>query len=281
MHTMRYVLCDVFTNTPLAGNALAVFTDGRGVSDVTMQALARETNLSETVFVLPSTAAGADARIRIFTPASEVPFAGHPTLGSAFVLAQSLNRDRLHLETGVGVISVELERDDARISFARMHQPIPTTTPYADDPDELLAALGVARSRLPIDVYDNGPRHVIVTVASREEVGRLRPTMSRLPALCVSVCAGEAGRWKTRMFAPALGVTEDPATGSAAGPLSIHLVRHGQIEFGSEIVIEQGTEIGRPSTLYATAHGDATGVTDVVVGGSAVTVARGEFNLPE
>ena len=277
----RYVVCDVFTDRPLAGNQLAVFTDARELDDAQMQALAREMNFSETVFVLPPERGG-DARMRIFTPAVEVPFAGHPTLGTAFVLGGPLQRVEIRLETGRGIVPVGLEREGARIVFGRMQQPLPTVEPY-DEPDELLAALGVARSELPVELYDNGIRHVYVCLSSRQEVAALAPDVTRLSALPavlgVNCFGGDGKRWKTRMFAPAGGVAEDPATGSAAGPLALHLARHGRIAFGDEIEIGQGAEIGRPSTLYARAEGSANRVERIEVGGSAVIVARGEFQL--
>jgi trans-2,3-dihydro-3-hydroxyanthranilate isomerase len=280
--SLRYVVADVFTDTPLEGNQLAVFTDGRDLDTETMQALARETKFSETVFVLP-TEADADVRIRIFTPAAEIPFAGHPTLGTAFVLGGPLQKMVIRLETGAGVVPVELEREGARIVFGRMQQPIPSVEPY-DAADELLDALGVAESRLPIEVYDNGLRHVYVCLGSEEEVAALTPDFGRLArngsAQTHSCFAGEGRRWKTRMFAPGGGVTEDPATGSAAGPLALHVARHGLVPFGEEIEITQGVEIDRPSKLYARVDGSAEKVERVEVGGSAVIVARGEFRLP-
>jgi trans-2,3-dihydro-3-hydroxyanthranilate isomerase len=280
--TLRYVVADVFTDTPLEGNQLAVFTDGRDLDTETMQALARETKLSETVFVLP-TEADADVRIRIFTPAAEIPFAGHPTLGTAFVLGGPLQKAVIRLETGAGVVPVELEREGARIIFGRMQQPIPSVEPY-DAAEELLAALGVAESRLPIEVYDNGLRHVYVCLGSEEEVAALTPDFGRLArngsAQTHNCFAGEGRRWKTRMFAPGGGVPEDPATGSAAGPLALHVARHGLAPFGEEIEITQGVEIDRPSKLYARVEGSAGNVERVEVGGSAVVVARGEFRLP-
>ena len=281
MATFRYVVCDVFTDTPLAGNQLAVFTDAREIPDDMMQSLAREMNFSETVFVLPSD--DGHARIRIFTPTNEMLFAGHPTLGSAFVLAGPLQLDEIRLETGKGVIPVRLEREGARIIFGRMEQPLPTIEPYAEA-DTLLEALGVERSELPVEAYDNGMGHVYVTLGSEEEVAALKPDLSRLsdlpPMLGVNTIAGAGSRWKTRMFALGGGVAEDPATGSAAGPLAVHLARHGRIGYGDEIEISQGAEIGRPSTLYARVDGSADKVERVEVGGSAVIVARGEFRLP-
>jgi len=282
MRDLRFVICDVFTDTPLAGNQLAVFTDARDLEADLMQRLARETNFSETVFVLPSEE-DAHARIRIFTPAVEIPFAGHPTLGTAFVLAGPLQLIEIRLETGNGVIPVSLEREGARIIFGWMEQPLPSVEPYADEV-ELLDALGIERSELPVEVYDNGLRHVYVTPGSEEEVAALRPDMGKLaelPAVMgINCIAGSGSKWKTRMFAPAGGVAEDPATGSAAGPLALHVARHGRIAFGEEIEIAQGAEIGRPSTLYARVDGSAEQVERVAVGGSAVIVARGEFRLP-
>ncbi|HYZ79025.1 MAG TPA: PhzF family phenazine biosynthesis protein [Gaiellaceae bacterium] len=282
MPTLRYVVADVFTDTPLEGNQLAVFTDGRDADDETMQRLALELKFSETVFVLP-TEADADVRIRIFTPAAEIPFAGHPTLGSAFVLGGPLQKPVIRLETGAGIVPVELEREGARIVFGRMQQPIPTAAAYPDE-RELLDALGVAESRLPVEIYDNGLRHVYVCLGSEEEVAALTPDFARLArngsALTTNCFAGEGTRWKTRMFAPGGGVSEDPATGSAAGPLALHVARHGLAPFGEEIEISQGAEIGRPSKLYARVQGSAENVERVEVGGSAVIVARGEFRLP-
>jgi trans-2,3-dihydro-3-hydroxyanthranilate isomerase len=282
VRAFRYVVADVFTDTPLAGNPVAVFTDGRGVDDEEMQRLARELNLSETVFVLPAEAGG-HARIRIFTPSAELPFAGHPTIGTAFVLGAPLQVMEIRLETGVGLVPVALEREQDRIVFGRMQQPVPSWEPYADEA-QLLEAVGVERSELPVEVYDNGLRFVYVALPSEEAVAAVRPDFNALvdlPAvLGVNCFAGSGTRWKTRMFAPGGGVAEDPATGSAAGPLAVHLARHGRTGFGEQVEISQGAEIGRPSTLYATAEGSADEVTRVEVGGSAVVVARGEFRLP-
>ncbi len=277
--TLRYVVCDVFTDTPLTGNQLAVFTDGREVDDETMQLLAREMSFSETVFVLPSEAA--HARIRIFTPAAELPFAGHPTLGSAFVLGQPLQLTEIRLETGAGVVPVRLEREGARVSFGWMSQPIPKWRAYEREA-EVLEAVRATGSQLPVEIYDLGPTHVFVTFDSEEDVAQIVPDLPAIEKLAVGVncIAGSDASWKTRMFAPAYGVDEDPATGSAAGPLAVHLVRHGKLAFGEQLEIEQGAEIGRPSKLYARVEGEGERIDKVEVGGSAVIVARGEFRLP-
>ena len=282
MQTLRYVVVDVFTDRPLTGNQLAVFTDARGLDPETMQALAREINYSESTFVLPAEEGG-HAKMRIFTPAQELPFAGHPTLGTAFVLAGPLQLVEIRLETAAGIVPVRLEREENRIVFGRMQQPLPTVRLY-EPADDLLGALGLEESELPVEVYDNGVQHVYVALASEDDVAALRPDPNRLAKLDgvvgVNCFAGSGSRWKTRMFPPTGGVAEDPATGSAAGPLALHLARHGRIGFGDEIEISQGAEIGRPSTLFARVEGTPERVELVEVGGSAVTVARGEFRLP-
>lgn len=309
MARFRYVIVDVFTSTPLEGNQLAVFTDARDISEEMLQKIAREMNLSETVFVYPSgwptpqaappaETAGGDAlqtdetvfvypregeghvRIRIFTPALELPFAGHPILGTAFVLGGPLQLGMIVIETPAGPVPVELEREGAKIVFGRMTQPIPTWRPFEREAD-LLRALGVDRSELPVEVYALGPTHVYVVLGSREEVANLDPDLPALAELEVGAncVAGSGTQWKTRMFAPSYGVTEDPATGSAAGPLAVHLARHGRIAFGDEIEIEQGAEIQRPSKLFARTVGSAEKIERVEVGGSAVLVARGDLQI--
>ncbi len=275
-----YVLLDVFTDAPLQGNQLAVFTDAQDISAQRMQQLARELNLSETVFLLPG-AHGADARVRIFTPLVELPFAGHPVLGAAIVLAAQLGRAAVTLETGEGPVPVTLSGGGDDAPAGSMSQPIPSWSPF-ERRRELLGALGVDGSSLPIEVYNNGPRHVLVSLADETAVSELAPDMrslAELGELLVSCFAGAGSQWKTRMFAPGLGVPEDPATGSAAGPLAVHLARHARIDFGQEIEIRQGAEISRPSLLRARADGSAGRIERVQVGGSARIVARGQFAL--
>jgi trans-2,3-dihydro-3-hydroxyanthranilate isomerase len=276
-----YVVADVFTDVPLEGNPVAVFEDAAGLDAALMQRAARELNLSETVFVLPTGGDDHDAHIRIFTPGLELPFAGHPVLGTAFVLGERLGLNTVRLKTAAGVVGVELRRADGRVVFGEMAQPVPTWTAF-DRAEELLAAVGATRSELPIEVYDNGPRHVYVRLPDEAAVAELAPdiaTLGRLGAVGVSCFAVDGARVKTRMFGPGLGVAEDPATGSAAGPLAVHLARHGVIDFGERVEIRQGAEIGRPSILYAQAHGSPERVDRVLVGGAAVVVARGEYRL--
>ena len=279
MPTLRYVVADVFTDRPLTGNQLAVFTDGRDVDDDTMRALAREMNFAETVFVLPPSEGG-HARLRIFTPVTELPFAGHPVLGSAFVLAAPMQLGEIRLETGSGVVPIVLDREGARITFGWMSQPVPAWEPFAQA-GKVQELLGV-ESRLPVELYRLGPGHAYFALESEAEVAALQPdfgALARVAHAGINCFARSGDAWKTRMFAPADGVPEDAATGSAAGPLAVHLARHGWIEFGDEIEISQGMELGRPSTLYARASGEGDRIDRVEVGGSAVIVARGEFRL--
>jgi trans-2,3-dihydro-3-hydroxyanthranilate isomerase len=276
----RYLLLDVFSDVPLAGNQLAVLPDGTGLSDRQMQAIAREFNLSETVFLLP-TDDDADALARIFTPRAELPFAGHPILGSAAVVGWALERETVRLLTGVGQVPVDIGTDRAWRAFGRMQQPIPSWQRFPDS-EALLSALGVEGSGLPVEVYENGPRHVFIELASENAVAAVRPDAGALAAfgeIGVSCFAGHGQRWKTRMFAPGMGISEDPATGSAAGPLALHLARHGRVPFGEEIQIRQGQEIDRPSLLLARVVGSPERIQQIEVGGSVVLVGAGTLQI--
>jgi trans-2,3-dihydro-3-hydroxyanthranilate isomerase len=203
-------------------------------------------------------------------------------LGTAFVLAAPLQLVEIVLETGMGPVPIRLDREGPKIVFGRMTQPVPTVEPFPAA-DALLAALRVGRSELPVELYVTGPRHVYVMLPAEAAVAGLQPdfgAVARITDSTVNCFAGAGHRWKTRAFAPAFGIDEDPATGSAAGPLACHLVRHGRLAPGEEIEIAQGAEIHRPSTLVARVEGTRERITKVEVGGSAVVVARGEFRLP-
>lgn len=280
MRTLRYVLCDVFTDRPLAGNQLAVFTDARGVPPEWMQRLASETNLSETTFVLPPERGG-HARVRIFTPRREIPFAGHPVLGTALVLGGSMEAREVRLEVEAGVVPVAIEREGARAHFGWMKQPLPRPSQLANTA-ALLEALGVEPALLPVECWNNGMDHVLVPVADRQTVARLDPDLGRLGRLttaCVSVFAHDATGVKTRMFAPGAGVSEDPATGSAAGALGAFLHARGRLAAGVTLSIEQGVEIGRPAELFVRLGQVEGRLSEVEVGGGVRIVARGEFRL--
>jgi trans-2,3-dihydro-3-hydroxyanthranilate isomerase len=277
----EYVVLDVFTRVPLQGNPVAVFLDADGLPVETMQRTARELNLSETVFLLPGHGE-AQARVRIFTPSVELPFAGHPVLGSAFVVGTSSGRDTVTLRTGAGLVPVALTRAGDEIEFGEMAQPIPVAEPFAAEA-ELFAALGVAGSEVPVGAWRNGPLHLYVQLADAAAVDAVAPD---LRALAWAVPGGVScyavtgpGRVHSRMFAPGLGVPEDPATGSAAGPLAVHLATHGVVDWGAEIEIDQGVAMGRPSRLHARALGGDRGIERVLVGGSAVRVAEGRYRV--
>ncbi len=276
---LPYLLLDVFAERALEGNQLAVFSDGSSLDTGGMQAIARELKLSESVFLLPAQGA-ADARARIFTPETELPFAGHPVLGAGAALAAARQREEVVLQTGAGEIAVGLIAHDGSRLAASMRQPIPTWEPVQDT-GPLLAALGLPSSALPVERYENGPRHVLVAAGSPAEVSALDPDLRALgelePHSGVSCFAGADGRYKTRMFAPGLGVPEDPATGSAAGPLAVHLVRHGWAAAGRRLEIRQGEELRRPSLLIARADGEGERFERVEVEGGVIVVGRGEL----
>lgn len=276
-----YLVVDAFTRTPLKGNPVAVFLEGADLSAEVMQAVAREMNLSETTFVLPPEGE-ADARVRIFTPVNELPFAGHPLLGTAVALGLVRKTDRLRLETAMGTVPFELspEVSDGSV-LAWMRQPVPEWRPY-EHATEILSALGVAESTAPVEIYRNGPRHVFVGLESVDALSSLRPdhrALSAFPDMAANCFAGQGSAWRSRMFSPAYGVVEDAATGSAAGPLAVHLARHGLAPWGRETGILQGVEMGRTSLMRALAEGRGERVTSVRVGGHGVLVADGVLHV--
>lgn len=281
--SLRYNIVDVFTETPLTGNPLAVFTKAEGLPTSTMQAIAREMNLSETVFFERATQGG-HAKLRIFTPKTELPFAGHPILGSAWILAGPMEMHQLRLETGAGIIPVDIERAGDRLHVAFMTQPLPEFFPV-EEPAPYYHALGISYSAALLHPVfaKNGPAHILCDVGSREVLDALRPDFSALARLTESgvyAFAQEEHIVHARYFSPASGILEDPATGSAAGALVAHLVREEQLKSGTQISIHQGHAMQRPSLLLATAEASEDKITQVRVGGSAVVIARGELQIP-
>ena len=271
----KYMVVDAFSRRPLEGNPVAVFFDCADLDAELMQRIAAEMHLSEVTFVLPPTDGG-DVRIRIFTPVNELPFAGHPMLGTALALSRTLSADRLRIETAMGVIPVEITEQDGA-AMVRMRQPVPVWQPY-EHAEQLLAALGAPASTAPVEIYHNGPRHVLVGLNSVEELAALQPdhrALRQFPDMAANCFAGRGGSWKTRMFYPGAGIAEDPATGSAAGPLAIHTARHGLASYGEDLSILQGVEMGRPALMRAVAHGEGEHVEAVYVAGHAVIVAHG------
>jgi trans-2,3-dihydro-3-hydroxyanthranilate isomerase len=282
-HGHPYEIWDVFTDTPLQGNPLGVFPRAEEMPSRLYQQVARELNLSETVFIAPDDPTEADGAIAIFTPTTELAFAGHPTLGAAYSVASREGSAHVRLRTGSGIVAVTMSRDEhGEITHGTMAQPIPTVRSYADV-DGLLSALGVRESLLPVEIYTNGPSHVVVTVADRATLSALAPDMGALARLGeqgVAVIAQDhPALVYSRNFCPALGVPEDPATGSAAGPVAMHLVRHARVIPGALVEITQGVEMGRPSRLVARADGDGETIHSVTVAGAAVRVATGHYRL--
>jgi len=273
----EYRLVDVFADRAFAGNPLAVFPDGSNLDAKTMQAIAKELHLSETTFVLRPTSAAADHRVRIFTPDAELPFAGHPTLGTAYVLADGKDGST-RLEEGVGVIGVTL-----REGFVQMEQPLPsfsgTTITRREAADALGLAVEEVRSDVPIQVGSSGIAFLYIPLANLKAVRRVRrPTGLDASVYVFAMSAERSGSHvHGRMFADGLGVGEDPATGAAQGPLGAYLVAHELVQTAptTRIRSEQGFEIGRPSILEIEVDRPGAAVTAVRVGGRCVPVGGG------
>jgi trans-2,3-dihydro-3-hydroxyanthranilate isomerase len=297
MRAYRFRQVDVFTSRVFGGNPLAVFLDGAGLTAEEMQAIAREMNLSETTFVLPTIRADCVARVRIFTPAREIPFAGHPTIGTAFVLAREgrLPPDRRALEEGVGPVAVELDGDAGMPGFVWMRHQEPEFGPALGDRAVVAGMLGLDETDLlagaPVQTGSTGSRFLYVPLRDRATVDRAVldvGTVRRVPETApvgIFVFAPDAdpasGRVYARMFAPhTSGVPEDPATGSASGPLGVYLVRHGLVKGSGRlrIVSEQGTGMGPPSFIHVLV-GTAPPY-DIRVGGEVVDVLDGVLRLP-
>ena len=297
----RFVQVDVFTDRVFGGNPLAVFLDGRGLDDERMQQIAREMNLSETVFLFPPSRPDYAAALRIFTPAREVPFAGHPTIGTAWVLAAhglgTRGASRFVLEEKIGPVPVELEGDPARPDFIWMTQQEATFGPALDDRPAMARALGLTEADLlpgaPIQPGSTGNTFLFVPLRDQATVDRavldvrgMLAVMGDHPHIGIFVFAPGpdpgAGRVYSRMFAPhTSGVPEDPATGSASGPLGAYLVRHGLVKKAGEvkIVSEQGTKMGRQSFIHIKLAMDGERISGIRVGGSTVPVLAGELEV--
>jgi len=303
MTTTSFFHYDVFTSTRFEGNQLAVFPDARGMSAEQMQTLAREMNFSESTFLLPAEAAGTDIRMRIFTPGGELPMAGHPTIGTTFALADSgviqAGAAQFVFGLGVGPTKVELAWDGLRLDFAWMDQKLPVVQPPASAEADILRAIGVdgsARaSALPIEEISCGVPFLYVPLASRADVDRAEPDLPALRALQGAIPGGHNAVFLfapeptgsdvtvySRMFAPGLGVPEDPATGGASGPLGCYLVAHEVVPPSRwrDMVSLQGVKMGRPSRIHirVSASGPSA-IARVQVGGRAVKVGEGVIEL--
>ena len=299
---LLFVQVDVFTERVFGGNPLAVVFEGAGLSDAEMQAIAREMNCSETTFLLPPTRPDCEARVRIFTPARELPFAGHPTIGTAWVLATEEllppNTHRFNLEEGIGPVEVTLEGEPTQPSLLWMRHGEARFGPELTRRAGFAKALGLAESDLlagaPICTGSTGNAFLYIPLRDRQVVDRARLDVPALlavqgegPNVGVFVFAPDpdpkAGRVYSRMFAPhTSGIPEDPATGSASGPLGAYLVERGLVTPAEtvEIVSEQGTHMGRPSFIRIRVGMVAGRVSEILVGGSVVPVIEGRLRLP-
>jgi trans-2,3-dihydro-3-hydroxyanthranilate isomerase len=297
MRTLAFYQVDVFTDRPFAGNPLAVFPEADGLSAAQMQAIASEMNLSETTFVLPAEAQG-DARVRIFTPALELPFAGHPSVGTACELVRlgmvaiTEPVTRVVLELGVGPTIVEVGVRDGVPLAATVHQRSPVF--HAPAPrDSAAAVLGLDLDDLhpgldPVPV-DTGLCYTIVPLASQDALARVTLDLQlageferRHAEVYPCAFTDEDEPWiEARGLFPFAGIAEDPATGSAAGPLAAYLAREGVLAPEEERVVLQGRHVGRPSYLTVAVSGTPADITDVRVGGPVQPVLWGQLSLPE
>jgi trans-2,3-dihydro-3-hydroxyanthranilate isomerase len=304
MRRLHYHLVDVFTDRAFGGNPLAVVTNGRGVSGETMQSVAKEFNLSETTFVLPPDDPRHDWRVRIFTPAHELPMAGHPTVGTTFVLAREHmiprggRESKIVLEEGVGPVPVRVEFENGEPSFAEMSQPLPTFGPRLEERGAVAAMLSLEESDLeadlPVEVVSCGVPFLYVPLRGLDAARRARPRVDLIervsdehgipPAVFVFTreAEGAGSTVHSRMFAPGMGITEDPATGAASGPLGCYLVRYGLVEGdpAAEIVSEQGIEMGRPSYVRIRIERRGDDITAVRVGGQCHFMGEGFVEIP-
>jgi trans-2,3-dihydro-3-hydroxyanthranilate isomerase len=297
--SFRYLQYDVFTGEPLLGNQLAVFTDARTLDAEGMQRIAREMNFSESTFILPAERDDTDIRMRIFTPHIEMPMAGHPTIGSTFALAETgvipPGTARFVFGLNIGPTPVDLEWSGSRLRFAWMTQQPPVFGPAVENRAAVAAALGLTvddlSPNLPIQDVSCGVQFLFVALRDREAVDRAvsdAAAFRRLdmlspahPAVFLFAMAapGASETVYSRMFAPSFGITEDPATGGASGPLGCYLVEHGLVsgEQAQRIVSLQGNKMGRASRIHIAITGAPGAITGVKVGGEAVLVARGEL----
>jgi trans-2,3-dihydro-3-hydroxyanthranilate isomerase len=302
MIKLQYCLVDVFTDRAFGGNQLAVFTDGRGLSTEIMQALAKELNLSETTFVLPAQDQAHDYHVRIFTPAVELPMAGHPTVGTAFVLARKgfiqVNEPEIAItfEEGVGPIPVTLKTRNGQIQTVQMRQPLPKFGTVFSDRAAIAEMLSLDLAdldeTLPLEVVSCGVPFLFVPVKSLAAMRTIRfrrdvweRTLQDFEATQLFVFSQEVensgSTVHSRMFAPAMGIVEDPATGAASGPLGCYLVRHDLVQRAStaKIVSEQGIEMGRPSFVQVTIECEGKDITGVYVGGQSYFIGEGHIEL--
>lgn len=304
--SLKFYQADVFTAQPFGGNPVAIFPDAQGLTDDQLQQIAREMNLSETVFVFPPSDPAAIVRLRIFTPTQEIPFAGHPVVGTMHVLAQlgliatPEPVTRVVQECNIGLFPVDVLMRDGKVMRVVMTQPTPQFLERIDDTEDLYmvaAALGIPKhtitnNKWSLEVVSTGLPVLIVPVRTLTAVRSINPDPSAIVDLCGRFGANGIMAFTTmtvepfsnvhaRMFAPAIGIPEDPATGSASGALGAYLVQHRIVEVGpmTEIVIEQGYEIDRPSRILVQVESNGEAIQTVKVGGQCVMVVEGSLSF--
>jgi trans-2,3-dihydro-3-hydroxyanthranilate isomerase len=295
MRTYRYLHLDVFTSMPFEGNQLAVFPEPADLTAEQMQTITREMNFSECTFVFPAERTGTDCRMRIFTPGRELPMAGHPTIGTTFALAHEdtirAGSDQFVFGLGVGPTPVSLRWKDGGLEFAWMTQPLPSFGAVLGNRGEMAAAIGVEAPDVdasgPIQVVSCGVPFLFAPLASRAAVDRVTLNQQAFRACCKGAGIDELPLFVfardaqsdvavySRMLAPGLGVSEDPATGSASGPLGCYLAAHGLLPPGDEFVSLQGVAMKRPSRIHISISRDGDRITGVRVGGRSVLVGHG------
>lgn len=301
MRQLNYVLVDVFTDRMFGGNQLAVFPDASEVPPELMQPIAKEFNLSETTFVLPPTDPANDYRVRIFTPATELPIAGHPTIGTAFVLArqraEATGEMALCFEEGVGPVPVTVHFADGQPDLIWMEQPVPTFDPRPEEPAVFAELLSlppeaVVDTGLPVEVGSCGAPFLFIPVRDLAAMREARYRMDVADRLPAEACGGSVFFFTqdvedpsvtvhSRMFAPQFNIPEDPATGGASGPLGAYLVRHGVVTEAptAHIIGEQGIEMGRPSRIAIEVDHANGAISAVRVGGRCVAVGEGTLTV--
>jgi trans-2,3-dihydro-3-hydroxyanthranilate isomerase len=292
-----YYLTDVFTNAMFGGNQLAVFPNAELINPQLYQKIAKELNLSETTFVLPSENNDADFKLRIFTPAQELLMAGHPTIGTAAVVKYigriSPTKNKIIIEEGVGNITVEYQEPN-RSNIIWMEQPLPHFGESFTNREEMAKVLSLEPSdiveTLPMQMVTTGVPYLYVPIKNLKAIKSIKVRSDLLESILKDFTAKNIlaftfetetpkAKIHSRMFAPYLGVAEDPATGSAAGPLGAYVMQHLNFASGEEIIVEQGFEMGRPSILHIIISKVNNSITQVKVGGESVLTGEGYLYL--
>jgi trans-2,3-dihydro-3-hydroxyanthranilate isomerase len=292
----KFYQVDVFTSTPLGGNPLAVLVDARGLDEGHMQKIAREMNLSETTFVVPSSNLEADFEVRIFTPSKELPFAGHPVIGTAHVLREigkvSSDQKLIRLKLLIGTIPIYVEEDERLF----MEHPKAKFRQIMESLDLVAESLGLPSSaidpRWPCQIVSTGVPALFVPIKTLVSMQQIKINSAKLLEIFTQFGTDMIYVFTTetldssftlhsRLFAPFIGVPEDPATGSASGAVGAYLAKYCVIEKGilDSIKIEQGYEMKRPASIYVQVKQEGTIIKSIRVGGESVTIIQGQLKI--